>query len=154
ELRSPGGPALEAAPQAAACAFAKGAAGGGGVAVRAEVRRVPRDRLRRWRRRLSPVQGREAAAPLFPRARLPTWPLRARWRASDPRRGWSRAIRCASKPTSPGGVEGEDARRRDAGVDARLRPARRRQAEAAEGAVRGATQAARVPCRRLGRTQE
>ena len=44
---------------------------GDGLVLRAEVGRVPGDRLRRRRRELPPVAQRQAAEPLLPRARVP-----------------------------------------------------------------------------------
>ena len=62
-------PALPA-DQAAAGADPQRAAARRGVGLRAEARRLPRDRLRRRRGRLHPVARRQSAGPLLPRAEL------------------------------------------------------------------------------------
>ena len=56
------------------------------MAIRAEVGRVPRHRLRGRRGDLPPVPQRQAAEPLLPGGHFPARPLRDRWRAGDPRR--------------------------------------------------------------------
>ena len=71
---------------------------GRGVGLRAEARRLPRDRLRRRRRRLHPVARRQSAGPLLPRAELPARALRARRRAGDPRRRGQPRVRRAAEP--------------------------------------------------------
>ena len=98
----------------AARALARQPARRRGLGLRAQVRRLPRGRLRRRRRDLPAVAQRQAAEPLLPRAAVPARALRARRRdrrqppstrsasaSTRPRRasrGWPRRRR---RPTTP-----------------------------------------------------
>ena len=112
---------------------------GDAVGVRAQVRRLPGDRVRRRRRVHDPVARRQAAAALLPRAAVPAGALRARRRDRDRRpttaTRTSTRFRTASIPAA---VADRDARRADAGALRRVRPARARRRDAARAAVRGA----------------
>ena len=89
--------------RAAARARRRGAAGRAGVVLRAEVRRLPRDRVRRRRRARAPVARREGPHALLPGARASRRALRARRRDRDRRRRRRRrpSARSSSGSTPP-----------------------------------------------------
>src|SRR5262249_42792205 len=108
------------------------APGGRRLALRAEVGRLPRARVPRPRSLLRAEPRPPSARPVFPRAGggVPPQPpaaLRGRRRDRDRDRPRPR-LRRAPAPAPPGGVARAEARRRDAGVVRRLRPARPRPA--------------------------
>ena len=135
-------PAALAADQAAAGADPQSAAGGRGVGVRAEARRLPRDRLRRRRGGLHPVARRQRTGPLLPRAELRAGALGARRRAGDPRRRRQPRIRRPAGTDPPGRVADHAALEGDPGRLHRLRPAGRGRRVAAGDAAGGAAGAA------------
>ena len=109
------GLATQAADQAAAGALAQDAGRGRRDRLRAQVRRLPGDRLRRRRRDLHAVARRQAAGPLLPRARIPgraATSIDGELVILDERR--QRGLRPAPGPHPPGRVAGADARRGDA----------------------------------------
>ena len=109
------------------------------LGLRAQVRRLSRSRLRRWRRDLSAVAQRQAAEPLLPRAGLPAGALRPRRRD---RRG---LVRHARPAHPPGGVAHRAPGRGDAGDLLRLRPPGARRRRAARALLRRAPRRARGP---------
>ena len=121
---------------------------GRGVGLRAEARRLPRDRLRRRRRVLHPVARGQSALPLLPRAQLRARALRARRRAGDPRRRRQRSnstpCRAASTPPSRGSTCSRRRSRPSTSPStcsprATSRCSRRRWASAASGSRRSAS---------------
>ena len=88
--------------------------------------RLPRDRVRRRRRRVPPVAQRAPADEVLPRARLPGGPLRARRRDRAVRRGGPPGLRRARPAHPPGQVADRHARGDDADALHRVRPARAR----------------------------
>ena len=108
------------------------------LGLRAEVGRLPRDRLRRRRRGPPPVAQRPAADALLPRARVPGGPLRARRRDRALRRRRRPGLRRARPADPPGGVADRDARREDADAVHRVRPARARRRDPLRAAAGGA----------------
>ena len=108
------------------------AAGGRRVSLRAEVGRLPRDRLSRRRRRLHPEPRPAAARSLLSRAargaaRGAARRLRARRRDRD-RHAARPRLRCAAAAAASGRVARREARAGDAVVVRRVRCARRRTA--------------------------
>ena len=123
------------------------AAGGEGVAVRAEVGRVPRSARKRQRRPSALVAKRAAAAPLFPRARVareaPAAEVRARRRDRDRAQGRARLRRHADAP-APGREPRAQAVSRDPGALHRFRRSRLEGRAGVEGAAREAPDEARA----------
>ena len=137
----------EAAGEAAAREVGEGAARGRRVVLRAEVRRLPDDRLPRRRRRAAPEPQRQADEPLLPGrgragARAAARPARARRR--DDRRGRRRA---GVRPPVAADPSGRLARGAAAPGDARraggVRPAGRGRRGALPAPLHGAPRAAR-----------
>ena len=119
--------------------------------LRAQVGRLPLDRVRRRRRRLPAVAQRPRAAPLLPRADVPRGPLRPRRRDRAVRRPGPPGLRRARPAHPPRRVARRHARRADADALHRVRRARRRRRGAARAAAVRAPRAARGAGRRARR---
>ena len=118
-----GGAAADlATPQAPAGGDPARAARGRGLGVRAQVRRLPGDRVRGRRRAVPAVARGQAAAALLPRAGLPCRPLRAGRGDRGRRRGRGRGLRRAAAAHPPRRLADRAAGARDAGGVRGLRP--------------------------------
>ena len=73
------------------------------MGLRAEVRRLSGDRVRRRRRSISSPVARSRSADTSPSSPLPAGPLRARRRARDPRGRRARGVRRSPEPAPPRG---------------------------------------------------
>ena len=135
-------PAPVAPGPAPARAPAGQAARGRGLGLRAEVGRLPRDRVRRRRRRAPAVAQRPPADPLLPGARVPRHARGPRRRDRHPRPGRPPALQRARPAHPPGRVADPDARGADAGAVHRVRPARARRRRAPRAALRRAARRA------------
>ena len=121
------------------------------LGLRAEVGRLPRDRVRRRRRRAPAVAQRQAALALLPRAEVPRRPLRARRRDRAVRRRGPPGLRRARPAHPPGEVADRHARGVHADALHRVRPAGRGRRRAARPAPGGAPRAPRADRRGAGR---
>src|SRR5919198_3347351 len=127
----------------------------GGVALRAEVGRLPYDRLPRRRSNPAPEPQRPADEPLLPGgARAGEEAAREAARArrgARGDRGWRAGVRPALAAHSPGGVPGGAPGERDPGPLRRLRPAGGGPQGSARAPIRRAPRAPSVGCPRAGR---
>ena len=144
-------PPARAADKAAAGADPQRAARGRGVGLRAEARRLPRDRLRRRRRGLHPVAAAAKRSPATSRSsasRPGATCSTASWSIRDD--DGNLEFDALQSRIHPAESRINDALRGDPGQLHRLRPARRGRRVAARGAARRAPRAARG-ARRRGR---